>query len=159
MQNDQGCYGISKKQRPVTGEVQVYGNGGNGTNSTGRRYTTMLTNTGSSIRYVDDPTNGALFYILEGGLYSMTMQDYGSAGVRNIGIFYFPLGQLPIPNVSPNSQSPTNLVCQGETSSTAIPTVIAGSKRFAAGTIVTPRVEGSNVDGATPMFSIVKVGD
>lgn len=159
MQNDQGCFGIPKRQRQATGEVQVYGNGGNGTNATGRRYTTVLVNTGTAIRYVDDAVNGAIFYIVEPGVYGMTMQDYGSAGARNIGICYFPLGQLPIPNVAPSSQSTANLVCQGETSSTSIPTVIAGTRRFTAGTIVTPRVEGTNVDGASPMFSIVKISD
>lgn len=69
---------------PAENIVKVHtGNGHGSTNTRIRRFTTVLTNTGSAITYADSAANGASFTINETGLYAITYQD-GGAGSQDI---------------------------------------------------------------------------
>ncbi len=72
-----------------TSEVRVEtGNGFGSTNTTCRRFTTTVTNTGSAITYADSAGNGATFTINTTGIYAIEVADRhgGGAGSKIVGI-------------------------------------------------------------------------
>ena len=126
----------------ASGEVYVHtGNGHGGAGIKIRRFATTQINTGTSITYTDDPTNGASFLINENGIYNITYSDSGSAEISvgvslltNINDILVNVEELPMERwVCPVMESiQTNVIISTST-----------TVRLASGVTIRPHTNGN----------------
>lgn len=153
MQNDQGCFGIPRRQNPPRSEVWLSGSGGNPNNV---RYfsSAPIRYVGAAITYNPSTTLGDSFLINETGVYSVYYSDSqaaaaaGSIGVSvnssNLGVS---ISSLPASQIVAYAVNPS-----GNGQPMAISTCIL----LNAGDIIRPQSNGAqNNSGA--IFRITKV--
>jgi hypothetical protein len=166
MQNDQGCYGIPRKQQPPKSQVRVCkGNGHGSSNTSTRRWTTVLENAGSDILYRDDAALGASFTILTSGIYTITATDTNENGDSTWGIVANGYGAESRMNgtnttdISGNLTTPSGVLSSSAGSGGYFYTC-SWAGYLTAGTIVYLITDGAaNYNTAnTSRFSIARVG-
>lgn len=73
-------------QQPRSQVRLTLGNGHGSSNTTIRRFSTLVESVGSAITYADSATLGASFTINEDGIYSMNYSDFNTPGTSNFGV-------------------------------------------------------------------------
>lgn len=156
MQNDQGCFGIPKRQNPPRSEVFVSNGNGHGTTNTKiRRFSTIRSILGDAITYVDDAALGASFIINQDGIYGITYTDRATANSADLG------ASVNSTELTTNIQSvlAINVLCS-VTSVSSNYGCAAGTFFLKARDIVRPHTDGvPNANGDATHFRIVKVSN
>jgi hypothetical protein len=83
MQNDQGCFGIPRKQNPLKSELLLTGaTSGGSTNSQVLYYPTVVKNTlGSDVSLINSSAMGSVITIGTAGTYCISFRGGASAGI------------------------------------------------------------------------------
>ena len=133
------------------------GNGHGSTNTMIRRFTTLMTNTGTAITYADSAANGASFTINEAGLYEIFYRDYGTANT-NVGV------SVNSAELTTAVQSILVATWLGGVKTMAVggeaPTSITRVVKLAVSDVIRPHTDSnpSGTDSRNSFFSIRKVG-
>lgn len=146
---------------PARSEVWIYGaNGLGGTNTMINRYSTVGTNIGTAITYVDSAANGASFTINMAGVYSVTMSWDPGGGGNPIGA-----------GISKNSNQLTTAIGSitaanqvaflQRSNTTAGPgTMVTAILNLAVGDVIRPHTDGTGsngVGGVGAQFRITQI--
>lgn len=137
---------LSVQSSPNRSQVEVYaGNGFGASSVTVRRFSNILTNTGTAITYADSASLGATFTINENGLYSVSYSDaFTNSGNSHIGISRNSTGL----SSSIDSLAPAQVIQVSTAFNTDNPNNVGAIIALNAGDII--RAQN---DGTTPMSS------
>src|SRR3972149_3820564 len=131
------------------------GNGWGATNIMISRYTTVLSNVGTTITYADSAANGASFTINETGIYNLFMSDIRDAAVE---IFGASVNSSQLSTYIENIDI-ANRVMMGEENVLARMGNCSITRRFSSGDVIRPHGDGNSGNTTNKVFfSVVKVG-
>ncbi len=153
MQNDQGCYGIPKRQSPPRSEISLSAGNGFGSGDTQVcRWTNVDKNVGAAVVYIDNPVKGGQFVIKEDGVYLASHTNFNNAGSSQAAVMV---------NTTQGSTGITSLTYAGglraySIGTTSDSTRATGAFFCKAGDIVVAQT-GGNSSSAT--FSITKISN
>lgn len=130
------------------------GNGHGSTNTTIRRFSNILTNTGSAITYTDSATDGASFTINETGVYFISYCDARAAGGAQIGI------SLNSSQLTTAVQSITNAdrLITAYTTGANLESVASWAGILNKSDVIRAHTDGQPDNGGGTHFTIAKIG-